>query len=128
MIRLIIPAFLVLIVAALVVINFSGVKTVLVCEGEITRAEQSRPGKLHASLNLYRWWVGLWSDSDGDFMIELDGGELRYFDLLNNGPTIVEIRIGQLGKSEYGSYSKLSKTLRLNTGFGFFDGKCTADK
>ena len=64
MTRRIIAALVVLIIAALIVLTFTSVKTVLTCKGEITRAGQSRPVVLYASLIQYRWWTRLWGDSD----------------------------------------------------------------
>jgi hypothetical protein len=60
MTRRIIAALVVLIIAALIVLTFTSVKTVLTCKGEITRAGQSRPVVLYASLIQYRWWTRLW--------------------------------------------------------------------
>ncbi len=117
----------------LFVTNFSVTETILNCKGEITDARQSRPSILYASLNEYRWWVGLWNDrSDGDLTIELPEMRYFYFDTLKeNLNTLLHIFNrdfkGDPDKLEFmGSYSRLSKSLKLDTPFGFFDGTCTA--
>ena len=119
--------FVGLVAAFVVVANFSAIRTVLTCKGEITDAGQSRPSNLYASLNEYRWWVRLWSNSDGDLRVELSDGFRLYFETLNDLGTLLHIYRGYPGKLEFkGSYSKLSKSLKLSTPYGFFDGTCTA--
>ena len=114
--------------AFVVVANFSESRTVLTCKGETTTAGQPSPDTLHAALNEYRWWVGLWSDSDGNLKVELSDGFTRYYDTIKDLDTRIHIYIGYPGELELkGSYSKLSKSLKLSTPYGFFEGICIAD-
>ena len=119
--------FVGLVAAFVVVANFSETKTILTCKGEITDAGQSRPDTLFAALNEYRWWVGLWSDSAGYLKIEMPDRGYYFFSTLKDLDTLLHIYNGYPGKLEFkGSYSKLSKSLKLSTPHGFFDGTCTA--
>ena len=119
----------VLIIALVVVANFSETETVLSCKGEITTEEQTRPSNLYISLNEYRWWVRLWSDSDGMMRAELSDGFTLLFLTLEDLGFVVHIYRGFPSDEDFelnGSYSKLSKTLKLVTPLGFFEGTCTA--
>ena len=122
---------IVVLVAVLVVVtNFSAVRTDLKCEGEIVTDEQTRSSTIFMSFDEYRWWVGLWSDSDGSLFVEMSaGGNYIYFDKLKELGGMQTWQIFK-GYSEdpalYGQYSALSKTLLLRTPLGLFEGTCTA--
>jgi len=118
--------FVGLVSAFVIAANFSERRIVLTCKGETTIAEQSEPDTLYAALNEYRWWVGLWSDSDGSLRVESSDGMLLYYDYLKGSYPIVRIFYGDSGKLEFkGSYSKLSNSLTLVMGGAVFDGTCT---
>ena len=127
--RRLILSVLVLIVGLVVgfwfVVNFSATTTALECTGELSVNGKAKPSKLYARLNEYRWWVGLWSNSDGDIMIELPDHGFRFFPDIRDIGLSLNIHEGHEGKLELiGAYSKMSKTLKLRTGYGFFDGAC----
>ncbi len=131
--RLIISALVLivgLIAILLIVINFSAATTFLKCEGEISIEGQTHPSKLYAELNEYRWWVGLWSNSDGAIKIELPDHGFRYFPNIRDTGWLLNIYLlniqeGHKGELDLiGAYSKMSKTLKLKTGYGFFEGAC----
>ena len=93
------------------------------CLGETVLEGDSRPMTIYIILEEYRWWVGLWSDSDGNLNLEIPNQALEYY------PHIVEVgqqlQIYDWSKEELkGVFSKLSKIVSLNTPLGFFDGKC----
>ena len=126
------PAILiaVLIIAFVVVVNFSQTETALRCEGEYTSEGHSSPMTLYLALREYRWWVGLWTDSNGNLTVEIHPlGDFRYYDSLKKlGGTDawqIWIRFGQDAKL-LGQYNGLSKTITLRIPPGSFEGACTA--
>ncbi len=104
------------------VVNFSSVSSSFECAGEISLDEKSSPSTIYIVLEEYRWWVGLWSDSDGNVKLEIPNKTLDYYS------HVVEVgnqlQIYDSPNEMKGYYSTLSKTLALKTTLGFFDGKC----
>ena len=49
----------------LFVVNFSAVETRFQCSGEIASQNTRQQTTIFMKLDEYRWWVGLWSESDG---------------------------------------------------------------
>lgn len=107
------------------VVNFSGVSSSFECAGEISSGENTEPKTIYIVLDEYRWWVGLWSDSDGNLQLEIPNETVEiYLHLVEVGN---QIQIYYDSPNEMkGNFSKLSKTLALKGYFGFFDGKCKA--
>jgi hypothetical protein len=117
----------VLVATYIVVVNFSEAKTTLSCKGQIVEEGLARPASLHAWLNKYRWWVRLWGDgSDGNMQVEAPDGRVLYFGYLEDLGTVWHVYKGHNEREFQGSYSNLSKSLRLVTPAGFFEGTCTA--
>jgi hypothetical protein len=105
-----------------IVVNFSEVESNFECSGEMTSDSISKPSTIHIKLNEYRWWVSLWSESDGNFCLEIPNTHVQYYsNVLDLDP---QIQIQGHQKELKGDFSKLSKTLALDTPVGFFDGTC----
>ncbi len=104
-------------------VNFSTTETKFKCIGSIkTDKENSQDLTLFLKLQEYRWWVGLWSDSDGALNIEVPNQWVDYYgDLIEVGD---QLQINRYGNIQ-GNFSKLSKVIALKTHFGFYDGICT---
>ena len=114
--------------AFVIVANFSEARTDLTCKGNVTKAGQSNPNTIYVALNEYRWWVGLWSDSDGNLKVELPNGHYFYYGTIKGTGDHLQIFDGFQDKLENkGSYSKLSKSLKFVIApfVGFFEGTCT---
>lgn len=77
---------------------------------------------LYFKLTEYRWWVGLWSNSNGYLSIEIPNELSDYFDSIQkNGD---KIYIYDKEKNS-GIFSTLSQSLMLNIDFfGNFEGQC----
>jgi hypothetical protein len=104
------------------VANFSSVESRYECKGELTFMGVKQPKTLYMRIGEYRWWVGLWSDSDGDVHIEIPNEIVRYyFDVNEVGD---QLQIFGANMKLVGSFSKLSKSLSIDSGIGIFDGKC----
>lgn len=105
----------------LFVAYFSSVESRFRCSGDISSQGGSQPITIYMKLNEYRWWVGLWSDSDGSVWLEIPNRTLEYFE------RVVEIG-DQLRfyeqKEPRGHFSALSKNLAVITISWSFDGTC----
>jgi hypothetical protein len=105
-----------------VAVNFSAIESRYECKGTIISNGITRPTVVYVKLNEYRWWVGLWSDSDGSLNLEIPNEFVDYFgDLKEVGD---QLQVFDHSKNLVGSYSRLSGTLALKTSRGFIDGTC----
>jgi len=115
-------ATLLLLVALLViVISCSGKASAYKCTGKLAEGDESM--ELHILVTEYRWWVGLWSDSDGAVYLELPNAMVQYYSKVEEVGPQLQIRDGD---DLSGNFSTLSKTLAIKTYVGFFDGSCVA--
>jgi len=104
------------------VFNFSTVESRFQCPGEISSKDGSRPVTAFVKLVKYRWWVGLWSESDAAMHIEIPNTDVDYF---GNVKIIGDhYQVFDAEKNLKGNYSTLSKTLAIKLHIGFFDGTC----
>jgi hypothetical protein len=55
-----------------IVINHSTITRELTCVGSLTNGSDRLPDTAHVQLIEYRWWVHLWSDSDGNAKAQLE--------------------------------------------------------
>ena len=103
-------------------VTFSAQVSKFGCSGEITSKEGPRPEIVYIELTEYRWWVSLWSDSDGNLGLEIPNKTLEYYS------HIVEVgnqrQIYSFEGKPVGVFSTLSKKLGLKTPIGVFDGTC----
>lgn len=116
-------ALLLIVVATLVfVANFSATEARLACSGTIASGSGEKASQVFLKVQEYRWWVGLWSDSDGSVSFEIPNVEVGYYpDLKEVGS---ELQIWEAGGSLRGNLSKLSMALMLSTPQGMFEGTC----
>ena len=109
------------------VANFSTLETRFQCPGEISSADGSRPVTVYLKLEEYRWWVGLWNESDAAINIEVPNTHLDYFGNLKKVGD--QYQIFDSDKSLKGNFSTLSKALAIQLPLklktDFFDGICT---
>lgn len=116
--------FGILVVVALLlfvfVANFSEIESRFQCSGEISSEGGSRPTTIYMKLKEYRWWVGLWSESDGNLWIETPRGVDFYARIIGYGD---QLQISDFQNIK-GHFSTLSKTLTISTHVGMFEGTC----
>ena len=105
-------------------VKFSAVESRFQCSGEISSKdkEKSLPVEVYIKLEEYRWWVGLWSESDASLHLEIPNTSFDYFERLKKVGDQYHIFDSQ--KNLSGNFSMLSKALAINTSDGFFDGVC----
>ncbi len=105
---------------------FSSKSSSYECVGGMTSGNSSSPSTVYIQLEEYRWWVGLWSDSDGNLKLEIPHKFNDYYSHIVDIGVQLQIYEG-LSSQELklkGQFSPLSKALSLQTPYGFFDGKC----
>lgn len=108
------------------VANFSSASSNYECTGILASGETKAPKTIYIALEEYRWWVGLWSDSDGNVKLEIPNDHLDYYShVVELGN---QLQIYDPPNDMKGHFSTLSKTLSLKTPYGFFDGKCVVIK
>lgn len=105
------------------VVNFSSVESRYQCVGTLTSAGNTKPATVYIKFAEYRWWVHLWSDSDGALWLEIPNQAYDYFGQVTRVGDTRHIA-SQPNKGIGGLYSTLSGTLALDTSLGFFDGTC----
>jgi len=110
------------IVTFLYALNFSVKLSNFECTGKILSSENTEPITVYIILEEYRWWVGLWSDSDGNVKLEIPNKTVDYYShVIKVGS---QLQIYNKPSEMKGNFSMLSKVLSLKTPIGFFDGKC----
>jgi hypothetical protein len=103
------------------VVKFSAAESRFECAGSFANDKTKRTVPAFIKLHEYRWWVGLWSDSQGALWLEIPNETVEYFgDVTRTGD---QLQIREKGKL-VGGFSTLSKTLALNLSRGFYDGNC----
>jgi hypothetical protein len=98
------------------------------CKGEYSQKESKRLGNLFFTWHKFRWWVDLWSDSDGNIFVETEKGYTDFF------PDVEEINgFRQLRMKDRhsttplklkGQYNFPSKKLWMVSPSGIFNGFC----
>lgn len=107
------------------VMTLSQVETRFQCSGEMSSGTSPHPIKIFLRLTEYRWWVGLWNDSDGFLRVEIPNKAFDSFEIAETGD-FLRISETRDSKSQFkGTFSTLSSTLTLETSAGLFDGTCT---
>ena len=109
------------------VANYSTVESRFQCIGEVSSTSGSHSVTVYLKLEEYRWWVGLWSDSDAAVHVEIPNTSFDYFG--NVKKVGDQYQIWDSANNLKGNFSSLSKTLaiqlpvKLKT--DFFDGACS---
>jgi hypothetical protein len=94
------------------------------CEGRFDSGPVSQPMTVFLEIAEYRWWIGLWSDSNGSVSIEVPTEWVDY------APRVADL--GELinfygfRNEAKGQYSRLSQTLSYERPNGVFEGTCKA--
>jgi hypothetical protein len=97
----------------------------IACKGKyFLKGEVINEGTVHFKFRKYRWWVHLWSDSDGTAYIENIGGYIDSIDDLEILEGWGDIVFDKYGGAKKGRYSAMSKTMRYIYGTQLFEGKC----
>ncbi len=104
------------------VANFSAVESRFQCPGSVSVNDVSTPTTVYIRIEQYRWWVGLWSDSDATLWLEIPNQAVEYSShVIEVGD---QLQIFDFDNMMKGNFSSLSHTLALQTSRGFFDGEC----
>ncbi len=105
------------------VAKFSAVESRFLCPGEISyKGLSPHPLTVYIKLEEYRWWVGLWSESDAALHLEIPNTSIDYFGHVKRVGDQYQLFDSQ--RNLKGNFSTLSNSLALNTAVGFFNGVC----
>ena len=105
------------IVLLVVLSNFSAVQSNYECLGEIAYDGSTQPTTVYMQLEEYRWWVGLWGESDAVLVTEMPNeGLFEYYPRLVGSDIVLQISDG--AGDLKGAFSKLSHMLTLDTAAG----------
>jgi hypothetical protein len=117
---------LVLFSLLITIINFSEVTTSYSCNGEMKgKDDNTEKMKLFMKLNDYRWWVHLWSKSDGNLHVEIPNYGFGVSEYYGNVEKLSERYIfSDLNNKPVGYFSLLSKTLLIFINKESFKGEC----
>ena len=95
-----------------------------ICEGRFDSGPFSKPMTVFLKIAEYRWWIGLWSDSNGSVWIEVPTEWVDY------APRVADLgelmRFYGFRNEVEGQYSKLSQILSYERPNGVFEGTCKA--
>jgi hypothetical protein len=109
----------------LFVVNFSAVETKYACNGMLTGVDGKGKSDVYVRLKEYRFWVGLWSKSDGDVWVEVPGRMVQYFSHLDKAGDVYGI-FDSTGGRFAGNLSMLSRSLNIKLSeIVFFEGTCS---
>ena len=116
--------FIAAVVLFLFAVNFSSSASSFVCNGTTASQQGPRPTTIYIKLEKYRWWVGLWSKSNGALHAEVPNTFIEYFEHIASVED--QLQIFDAERRLKGNFSYLSNTLVLSTPGGLFDGNCAA--
>lgn len=109
-----------IVVIFIVVILFSEKTTKYECIGKFQNTNNET--SIFLKHSEYRWWVGLWSKSNGTIWVELPGKNLDVSTDLNSNEN--QIFIFDYKKELKGIFSPLSKHISIKITNEFYDGSC----
>jgi hypothetical protein len=111
------------VVFIVIIANFSTVESRFACSGETLLRGERRRATVYFKHERYRWWVDLWSDSDGSAWLEVPNEWVEHYgDTVRVGE---QLQLFDSSRKLRGQFSTLSRTLAVDIpGTGFFDGKC----
>lgn len=108
------------------VASFSAAESRFQCPGEISSRDGSLPVTVYLKLEEYRWWVGLWSESNAAIHLEIPNIYINSFGNIKKVGD--QYQIFDSAQRIKGNFSTLSKALAINLPLklqtDFFDGTC----
>jgi hypothetical protein len=98
----------------LIAANFSSSENRFECSGKVTIDRAEAPKTAYLKLQRYRWWVALWSDSQGSAWLEIPNTAVYYFGFVTEAGDQLLFWDSTGGPSNYrGAYSPLSGALSV---------------
>lgn len=112
-----------IVIVFVLIVTLSAIDTRLQCTGTLTQQSVASPMTIFVKITEYRWWVGLWSESEGNVWLEIPNRSFEYYENVSRNGESLLINAPS-GRGVGGLYSKLSNSLSLQTKMGVFDGSC----
>ena len=123
--KLILGALLIIAVLIFVVANYSEKTSTYKCNVIYSTKNKELPTSLYMKINVYRWWVALWSSKGKDANIWIEAPSIAfnvYHHVTHSGDLFLIYK--STGES-VGTFSTLSNNLSLEYGRGLFKGECS---
>lgn len=118
----IITIVVILITIVYYILNFSVTYSRYECNGTIQKNGIKENQTVFLKLGVFAFHTKLWSDSDGSLWIESPN---QWVDSYTDLDKVADsYQIYSYKNALKGNFSTLSKTIMLDTDFGFYDGKC----
>ena len=118
-------AILIVIIGLVVVVKYSSTTTVYECDGkqdyELEGQPRSYLAKMFLKLEEYRWWVHLWSESDGFLTVEIPDDTNEFYEGIQDSGDMLEV---WKDGTRQGLFSRLSMRLSLKNPNGYYSGTC----
>ena len=128
--KVVLGLVVILVLAYVVLANFSVVNEHFDCVGTTTKEGKSEEQEFVLRVGLYRWWVS-WGDSDGTVWVELPNKRVKWFNTLRVDS--IALRFGDdgnvftAGASEAGRLSTISHVASIFLkDYGVLNGKCVS--
>lgn len=106
-----------------IIVNHSAVETRYKCSGTVVSKQGSASTNLLIKLLHYRFWVNLWANSDASMNVEIPNKWVHFYSNIKEVEDQFQI-LNNTG-SVQGSFLTSTKTLALQTPYGYFNGTCT---
>lgn len=94
------------------------------CKGQLSSEKGVEAKTITMTLQKYRDWVRLFSDSDGTMKIEIPGGYTYEYDNIKNVDFFLQIYETNASGTVAGQISFRNHAMHLNTPIGVFEGIC----
>jgi hypothetical protein len=115
----------ILLIAYLFVTKFSINELKFKCSGQLTSDIDRQSKIVYIKLSLYRPWVHIWSNCNGDVYLEIPNELVQYYGCLQQDDDHLYIYKDNSLKDLLGHFSLFSKALWIDLGpYGIFDGLC----
>jgi hypothetical protein len=98
----------------IVLAKFSSVESRFECTAETNSAIGPDPATVFVKLERFRWWVGLWADSNGAIWIEVPNRQILYYGFVREVGDQLQFSQSQEAMLE-GNFSTLSSALRVHS-------------
>ena len=102
----------------------------LECTGNFYYQGDKQPEeKVFFKFKKYRWWVGIWGDSQGTGYVQRESGHLDYIPWLEFVSGWDDIVFDNAGGAKSGRYSAMTRIMRyVPFAKNLFEGKCVDGK
>jgi len=122
-------SFLLLIFTVCIIVIFSTKEAKFECIGNIATKDTSQLSKVLIKQKNYRWWVGLWNNSDGSIWLEYPNKTVEEYEQVKNVLGGDLITLWNSNKQLKGTFLISSNSLNVDIPrYGTFEGNCKSSQ